>query len=134
MVDASHVKAHQDATRSPLYLHAQKLGKTKGGQNTKLSACVNLAGRAVKIVLVPGNEHDSKSFNESLPHDIQHCFVLADKGYDSDAIRSDPDQKGTFTVIPPNQTAGGQYLATNTWVNCVARSKTSSAEFYDIDE
>lgn len=101
MVDASHVKAHQDATRSPLDPHAQKLGKTKGGRNTKLSACVNLAGRAVKIVLVPGNEHDSKSFNESLPHDIQHCFVLADKGYDTDAIRSDLDEKGAFTVIPP---------------------------------
>ena len=54
MVDASHVKAYQDATRSPLDPHAQKLGKTEGGQNTKLSACVNLAGRAVKIVLVPG--------------------------------------------------------------------------------
>jgi len=101
MVDSSHVKAHQDATKSPLEAHIQKLGKTKGGRNTKLSACVNLAGRAVKIVQVAGNEHDSKSFNEILPHDIQHCFVLADKGYDTDAIRRDLGERGAFTVIPP---------------------------------
>jgi len=103
MVDASHVKAHQDATRSPLDPHIQKLGKTKGGRNTKLSACVNVAGRAVKIILVPGNEHDSKSFNESLPQDIEHCFVLADKGYDTDPIRTDLMQRGAFTVIPPKK-------------------------------
>jgi transposase len=101
IVDASHVKAHQDATRSPLDPHDQKLGKTKGGRNTKLSACVNLAGRAVKIVLAPGNEHDSKSFNETLPVDIENCFVLADKGYDTDAIRTDLEARRAFTVIPP---------------------------------
>lgn len=47
MLDTAHVKAHQDATRSPLSAQDQKLGKTKGGRNTKISACVNLAERAV---------------------------------------------------------------------------------------
>jgi len=103
MVDASHVKVHQDATRSPLTPEDQKFGKTKGGRNTKLSACVNIAGRCVRLQLVPGNEHDSKSFRSTLPEHISGSFILADKGYDTDEIRNFIKASAAYTVIPPKK-------------------------------
>jgi putative transposase len=32
---------------------------------------------------------------------MELCFILADKGYDTDAIRTDLEARGAFTVIPP---------------------------------
>src|SRR5690606_16296916 len=61
MLDASHQSAHQDASKHPLPADEQKLGKTIGGRNTKLSVAVNLVGLPVSFDLVCGNEHDSLS-------------------------------------------------------------------------
>lgn len=100
-VDASHLKAHQDAARHPLSADEQKLGKTKGGRNTKLHACVNQAGRAVKLMLLPGPEHESKTALAMLPQDLTGCLVLMDKGYDSDAIIGKIIARGGTPNIPP---------------------------------
>ena len=101
MLDASHVKAHQDASRNPLSAEEQALGKTKGGRNTKLSVVVNLTGRLVALKLVPGNEHDIKSAADVLPDDLSGAFVLGDKGYDSDALRHEIRSRGGIPNIPP---------------------------------
>lgn len=103
MVDASHVKAHQDSTRSPLSPEDQKLGKTKGGRNTKISVCVNGVGRAVSMVLVCGNEYDGKSMFDVLLDDFSECYILADKAYDSDAIRVTIADGQGIAVIPPKK-------------------------------
>ena len=100
-VDASHMKAHQDAERYPLSAEGQKLGKTKGGRNTKLHVCVNHAGRAVKLLLLPGQEHESKTALTMLPQDLHHCLVLMDKGYDSDEIITEIITRGGIPNIPP---------------------------------
>ncbi|NJM55314.1 MAG: IS5 family transposase [Verrucomicrobiae bacterium] len=100
-VDTTHIKAHQDATRSPLSVEEQKLGKTKGGRNTKLSAVVNLTGRAVALRLVCGQEHDSRSALDTLPASLEGSFVLADKAYDSDRLRVEIARRGGLPVIPP---------------------------------
>jgi len=103
MVDASHVKAHQDATRSPLSPEEQKLGKTKGGRNTKISTCVNALGKSTSILLVCGNEHDSKSLFDTLPDGYAGSYILADRAYDSNAIREKIEQAGAIAVIPPRK-------------------------------
>jgi len=113
MVDASHVKAHQDSTRSPLTPEHQKLGKTKGGRNTKISACVNGLGRATSMVLVCGNEYDGKSIFDVLPEDFSECYILADKAYDSNFIRATIADGNGIAVIPPkkNRTEHIEYNA-----------------------
>jgi len=103
IVDGSHVKAHQDSTRSPLTPEEQKLGKTKGGRNTKVSACVNGKGKATSLVLVCGNEHDSKSFKATLPINVKAKYILADKAYDTNDIRSCIEDLGAVAVIPPKK-------------------------------
>lgn len=56
VVDATHIKVHQDAchfTHSP---KAQGFGKTKGGQNSKLSAVSNGQGKALSFDLMAENQ------------------------------------------------------------------------------
>ena len=54
-IDATHIKVHQDACRHTLKPEERGLGKTKGGRNSKVHACVNGKGKAVKLMLLPGN-------------------------------------------------------------------------------
>ncbi len=100
ILDTSHVKCHQDAARSAESAEDQKLGKTKGGRNTKVSAVVNKTGKAVALLLVPGNEHDSKSARQTLG-DLDGATVLADKAYDSNALRQQIEADGGKANIPP---------------------------------
>ena len=100
ILDTSHVKCHQDAARSPQTADEQKLGKTKGGRNTKVSAVVNERGKAVAMILVPGNQHDSKSARETLG-DVNGATVLADKAYDSNHLRKYIEENGgTPNIVP----------------------------------
>jgi transposase len=111
MLDATHVKAHQDAARHPLSAEAQKLGKTKGGCNTKISMVVNLLGLPLSFKLVCGNEHDSVSAVATISGLVGGNLVLADKGYDNNALRDYIRENGGLPVIPPraNRTAPVYY-------------------------
>lgn len=87
MLDATHIKVDQDATRHAFTPHQQRLGKTKGGRSAKLSMLVNLAGLPLSMKLVCGNEHDSKRAIDTLRGFVAGNFVLADRAYDTNAIR-----------------------------------------------
>jgi transposase len=100
VIDASHHKAHQDACRHPLPPEDTALGKTKGGRNTKLNACVNGLGKALKLTLAPGNRHEILFAVEVLG-DVAGKVVLADRGYDSDDLRRHIEEAGGIPVIPP---------------------------------
>ncbi|MDQ8188475.1 IS5 family transposase [Pelagicoccus sp. SDUM812002] len=101
MLDATHVKAHQDACRHSLDAEDQKLGKTKGGRNSKLSAAVNTVGLALSLKLVCGNENDCTCAVDTLEGHVDGNLVLADKAYDTNAIRAYIQGLGGVAVIPP---------------------------------
>ena len=54
-LDASHIKVHQDASNPVDGQVVEKIGRTKGGLNTKLTAMVDSKGRAVQLNLSLGN-------------------------------------------------------------------------------
>jgi len=99
IIDASHVKVHQDACHFSQSAEQQGFGKTKGGRNSKLSAVTNGNGKLVNLKLVPGNEVDIKSAVEVLG-EVAGFVVLGDKGYDSDTIREHILNKGGIANIP----------------------------------
>ena len=76
------------------------IGITKGGRNTKLHAICDEKGRPHVLLLTPGNTHDAKvamlAINAAPPSD----YLVADKGYDSNALRSWLIERGTTPVIP----------------------------------
>ena len=99
VVDATHVKVHQDACRHPNAPETRALGKTKGGRNSKLNACVNLRGKALALLLRPGNEHESKAAREVLG-EVSGIIVLGDRGYDDDTLREHIKAGAGVAIIP----------------------------------
>lgn len=100
MIDATHIKVHQDATRQSLDSDTECFGKTKGGHNTKLNAVVNREGKAVSLLLMPGNRHEVTTACECLGIHAE-AIVLADKGYDSDELRDFIFAMDGVPMIPP---------------------------------
>lgn len=106
IVAASRSTAAQAAEKGPL---AHGIGRTKGGRNTKLHAVCDAKGRPHVLLLTPGNVHDCKVARlciEALPPSAE---LVADKGYDSQALREWLDERGTEAVIPPRRNRKVQY-------------------------
>lgn len=98
MIDASHIKVHQHGMGAPR--GTEDAGRTKGGINTKLHVAVDSHGMPIRFLLAAGNLADC---TQGIPllrgFPLQH--VLADKGYDTDAIIEYLRRHHVDPVIPP---------------------------------
>jgi len=65
------------------------LGRLRGGFSTKINA------RTIGVEITPGQAHDVIAY-QALMHDID----CGDKGYDSETVRRDIEQRGGEAVIP----------------------------------
>ncbi len=54
----------------------------------------------MRFILLPGQRHDSVGVAPLL-RDLDFAALLADKAFDSDAIRAELDDRGALAVIPP---------------------------------
>jgi transposase len=63
-------------------------------------ALVDALGNLVRFVLLPGQRHDGVGVDPLLK-DIDFAALLADKAFDSDAIRAELNERGALAVIPP---------------------------------
>lgn len=80
---------------------SQGLGRSRGGFTTKLHARCNGQGRPLCFVLTPGQTHDVRGFGplfRMLAERVE--ALLADKGYDADAIRQEIADAGVEAVTP----------------------------------
>jgi len=75
------------------------LGRSRGGFSTKIHARTNADGLPIGIVITPGQAHDVTAY-PALMADADPERMLADKGYDSDAVRKDIQDRGGEPVIP----------------------------------
>ena len=100
-LDASHVKVHQDASNPAGGQQNQAIGRTKGGLNTKISAWVDGHGRAVSLSLAPGQQAEVRIAQAARRPPLRGTITVADKGYDSDAFRTQLQQWGSQPCIPP---------------------------------
>jgi len=99
-LDSSHIKVHRCGLNPAGGRETQAIGKTKGGWNTKLHALVDGGGVPVALSLSPGNEADVSHATEVL-EGVAAQKVVADKGYDSDPLRSWLAVRGITSCIPP---------------------------------
>lgn len=80
------------------------LGRSRGGIGTKIHACVESLGNAVRLIATGGQAGDSP---QALPllADLKPGKVLADTAYDSDETRAYCAEKGIEVVVPshPNR-------------------------------
>jgi transposase len=100
MVDGSIVRVHQHGAAKKNTQDQEAMGKSRGGLSTKIHAAVDGLGNPVRLLLTAGqvSEHTQA---EALIAGFRAGFVLADKGYDSDAFVETIKASGATPVIPP---------------------------------
>jgi len=100
MIDATIVRAHPCAAGYEKdQQEREALGRSKGGFTTKIHAVVDALGQALRFTLTPGQRHDITQARELL-EGFENTNVIADKGYDSDALREQLKQQNCISVIP----------------------------------
>jgi len=76
------------------------MGRSRGGLTSKIHALVDTNGRPVALRLTGGQVHDSQEAEALLDAMPQGATLLADKGYDSNAIREAAARKNVWANIP----------------------------------
>jgi transposase len=77
------------------------MGRSRGGMTTKIHALVDANGLPVRLKLTEGQAHDGKSAQDMLESLKSGNTLLADRAYDSDALRSDMIERGVWPNIRP---------------------------------
>ena len=77
------------------------MGRSRGGLTTKIHALVDANGLPILLKLTPGQAHDGRSVADMLDGLGQGQILLADRGYDSDALRARLARQGAWGNIKP---------------------------------
>ena len=77
------------------------MGRSRGGLTTKIHALVDANGLPVTLKLSEGQAHDGRSANGMLDDIGAGQILLADRAYDSDALRAAMTERGAFANIKP---------------------------------
>jgi len=103
MIDATIVRAHSCSAGYQKDSQVQEaLGRSKGGFTTKIHALVDALGNPLKFILTPGQKHDITQAY-SLVQNLENTMLLADKGYDSNALVKQLEGQKCIAVIPPKK-------------------------------
>lgn len=100
MPDTTIVRVHQHGTGAKGQ-HKQAVGRSRSGLTTQIHAVVDALGNLPKFELTPRQAHDSVKGYEMLSQfDLSNREVLADRAYDTDAIRTLLREQNAIAVIP----------------------------------
>ena len=70
------------------------MGRSRGGLTTKIHALVDACGLPILLKLTEGQAHDGRSAEDMLGTLGRGDVLLADRAYDSDALRQDLATRG----------------------------------------
>ena len=96
MIDATHIKVHPHGT-GPRGGNA-RCRPYKRGLNSKLHLAVDSHGMPVRMILTEGTVADCTQASDLIA-DIAAQYLLADRGYDTDAIVAQAEAQGMEPVI-----------------------------------
>ena len=77
------------------------MGRSRGGLTTKIHAVVDANGNPITLKLSQGQAHDGRSADDLLDTVQAGHILLADRGYDSDALRKKMAERGAWANIKP---------------------------------
>ncbi len=77
------------------------MGRSRGGLTTKIHALVDANGLPVALKISAGQAHDGKSAADMLTNLGPGQILLADRAYDSDALRAGMKEQGAWANIKP---------------------------------
>ncbi len=77
------------------------MGRSRGGLTTKIHALVDANGNPIALKLSEGQAHDGKSASDLLDRLGAGQTLLADRAYDSDALRESLAKRGAWANVKP---------------------------------
>jgi transposase len=77
------------------------MGRSRGGLTTKIHALVDACGLPIRLKLTEGQAHDGRSAQDMLGSLGRGDMLLADRAYDSDALRRDLAERGAKANVRP---------------------------------
>ena len=77
------------------------MGRSRGGLTTKIHALVDANGLPIALKLSEGQAHDGRSAADLLDRLQARQILLADRAYDSDALRETMTARGAWANIRP---------------------------------
>ena len=75
------------------------MGRSRGGLTTKIHALVDAAGLPIVLKLTEGQAHDGRSAEDMLDTVLAGNVLLADRAYDSNALRKRLAERGAWGNI-----------------------------------
>ena len=91
------------------------MGRSRGGLTSKIHALVDAEGRPVTLRLTGGQVADCAEAEVLIDGLGEGDILLADKGYDNNAIRAKAAQRKAWANIPPKANRKGTF-AFSRWV------------------
>ena len=91
------------------------MGRSRGGLTSKIHALVDAEGRPVTLRLTGGQVADCAEAEVLIDGLGEGDILLADKGYDNNAIRTKAAQRKAWANIPPKANRKGTF-AFSRWV------------------
>jgi transposase len=102
-IDSSYVKVHQHAAGAAgTTKEKEAIGKSRGGNTSKLHTRCDAHGNPAQFLLTAGNVSDF-TMADQLLKDCRAQSVMADKGYDSSKVRKTIEGNGSIPVIPTRE-------------------------------
>lgn len=77
------------------------MGRSRGGSTTKIHAVVDSNGLPITLKLTAGQAHDGRRADDMLATVAAGQTLLADRGYDSNALRQRLAERGAFANVKP---------------------------------
>ena len=107
-IDATFSRAHSCASGYEKGQNEREgLGRSAGGFTTKIHACVDALGNALRFIITGGNRNEVTQAAD-LIDGFDGSDVLADKAYDSDEFIGKITEQGGKAVIPPKSNRKNQ--------------------------
>lgn len=77
------------------------MGRSRGGLTTKIHALVDADGLPIALKLTEGQAHDGRAAWDMLDSLAAGNILLADRAYDSDALRQTLAERGAWANVKP---------------------------------
>lgn len=100
IIDSTIIRAHQHSAGARRKHGPQAIGRFRGGLTTKLHPAIDWVGRPLRLIITEEQVADTSCANK-LIENLPTKSVIADKGYDADALVQAIRATGARAVIPP---------------------------------
>ena len=127
LMDSTHVKAHRCSAGGKRGAQTQAIGRSRSGRTTKLHALSDGLGRPLRFLLTGGQAADcrvAEALLEGLP---RRTLVMADRAYDTDAIRRQIEVKALSRTSRRRPPAAGRAVSARSCTEARTPSSACSA-------